>query len=101
MADEIGFIAFYITFFLGVALFASFGGDVVTGSGDVSQVPTLDQSNLTLLSSLLFVLEIVIFFLTLGGLTIFGISALITTSIAILFNILLIYIIAKLVRGGG
>ena len=102
MADNaLGFLMFYFFLFAAVAVFGYYGADDLSLGGEFPEVPTLADDNLTLLDSILFVFDVVIFFFFLQGLTIFGLPAIFSTILAIALNIGLFYVLARLVRGGG
>jgi len=91
----------WLKVFFGVFLLAFYGADDININGDFPDVPTLDGENLTIINSLLFVFEIVIFFFFLQGLGLFGLPVIYATFISLALNIGLLYVLARLVRGGG
>ena len=97
----LGYLIFYFSIFAGVFLLGFYGADSISLTGDFPDVPEIDQDNLTIFSSLLFVFEIVIFFFFLQGLGLFGLPVVVSTLLALGLNTGLLYVLARLVRGGG
>lgn len=97
----LGFLIFYFSVFATVFVLGFYGSDVVTLGGDFPEPPSLQGDNLTLLNSLLFVFDIVVFFFFLQGLTLFGLPVIFSVLISLALNIGLLYVLARLVRGGG
>lgn len=95
------FLIFYFAIFAGVFLLGFYGAPELSLSGEFPDPPTLADDNLTILSSIIFVFEIVIFFFFLQGLTIFGLPVIFATLISLSLNIGLFYVLARLIRGGG
>lgn len=98
---QMSFIITYLVIFVGIGILSNLGISDIGVSDDINAPPTLDDEDLTILSSLLFVFEVIIYYLGLQGLTIVGIPAIYSAGIAIIMNALLIYVLARLVRGGG
>ena len=98
---HLGFLIFYVGIFAAVSLFGFYGAGEIGMGGEFAEPPSLSGENLTLLNSLLFVFELVIFFFFLQGLTIFGLPQHFTVLLSLILNIGLLYVIARLVRGGG
>ena len=99
--NHLGFLMFYFFLFGAVAIFGYYGSDDLGLAGDLPTVPTLAGDDLTLLNSLFFVFDVVVFFFFLQGLTIFGLPVIYSTILSIALNIGLFYVLARLVRGGG
>lgn len=101
--SSLGFIIFFIVFFSTIALFGNLGVNNISLSKEVTAIPNLDDygQDLNILDYLSFVFNIVGYFILLQGLTLLGISSGIAAIIALGFDIGLIYVIARLVRGGG
>lgn len=100
---QIRFIIFYLAFFLTIAYIGGLipsTGLGVTG-GVVGVLPELDQGNLTIISYLIFGFEWAIYFLGLQGLTLAGIPTAYAAILGIVFDVVLVYIVVRLVRGGG
>jgi hypothetical protein len=99
----IKFIIFYLAFFLTIAYLGSqISATAIGVSGaDVSVVPTLDEDNLTILSYLAFGFNLIIYFLGLQGLAVIGIPAGIAAIIGVVLDIVMLYVIVRLARGGG
>lgn len=98
---QMGFIIIYLTLLLGVGLVGQWGYDEVSLSDDLTPPPTLDQSNLTIATFLVFVFDFVVYWLGFQGLAIFGIPAIVAGTIAFLMDTLFLYVIVRLIRGGG
>lgn len=99
----LGFIIFYIVFFSVIATLGTYIPNSAFVNASVSEAPNLNDygSSLTLLDYLDFVFSIVIYFISLQGLTILGINSVVSGIIALGLNVGLIYVVARLVRGGG
>jgi hypothetical protein len=99
---EIPFLVFYISFFLAIAFFATQGFTMV-GTDQVNAPPSLSDygDDLNILSYLSFVFSYLLYFFTLQGLTVYGIPTAYSVLISVPLNIGLVYIILKLIRGGG
>lgn len=94
---ETKFIISYVLFFTGIALFGYYGAMGLDGEL-ASDVPSLPDNELGLFG---YLLDVVAYFFLLGGLVTFGVSAVWAAAIGIVFNIILAYVIARLLRGGG
>jgi len=104
-AGPIKFLIFYVTFFLTVAFIGGIVPDVysigVGGGEGISVLPELDESKLTIVSWIEFAFNWAIYFLGLQGLVILGIPAAIALLIGVLMDTIVIYIVVRLIRGGG
>lgn len=101
---EAQILIMYITFFLVVATLGAMVPVAAVGVGGgepPGAMPTLTDDNLSLLDYLIFVFEIAVYFLFLQGLTVVGIPSAIAVIISIVFNVAMLYAVARLVRGGG
>jgi hypothetical protein len=102
MADgALGYLIFYVAIFATVAILGYYGSDDVGVAGEFPEPPSLSADYLTLIDSLYFVFDIVVFFFFLQGLSFFGMPVIFSTLIALILNTGLLYILARLVRGGG
>ena len=96
---ETGYIVFYTVFFSLVALMGSFSGGIVDSEGaDITAFPTFEGGFFDALS---FPFELAFYFIGLQGLQVVGLSGIWSTILALILNIPMIYVIARLVRGGG
>jgi len=98
--SETGYIFFYVTLFGLVGLIGglSTGTTGLELSEDITSFPEYTGG---ILDALAFPFEVAIYFISLQGLTIFGIGAIFSAFISLIFNVPMIYVIARLVRGGG
>jgi hypothetical protein len=90
-ASEIGFVIFYVAFFTFIALIGASGGAV---DATTAASPLLDSTGVG-------AIDAIVYFLTLQGLTLFGLAALWAAAIGLVLDVTLVYVIARLVRGGG
>lgn len=96
---EIGYIVFYTVFFSLVALMGGFSGGLVEqGGSDITALPTFEGG---FIDALTYPFELAFYFLGLQGLTVLGISATFSTLLSVIFTVPMLYVIARLVRGGG
>lgn len=94
---ETQFIISYVLFFTAIAMFGYYGASGLDGEF-ASDVPSLPDSELGLFG---YLLDMVAYFFLLGGLVSFGVSAVWAAAIALVFNLILAYVVARLLRGGG
>lgn len=96
---ETGYIVFYVVFFGLITLIGSFTGSPVDTSGeDITNVPTFDGG---VVDALLLPFQWIGYIVGLQGLTVFGVSGVASAVFSMLFNVPLIYVVARLARGGG
>ena len=96
---ETGYIVFYTTFFSLVALMGAFSGGIVDSEGgDITAFPVYEGG---IIDAFTFPFEIALYFIGLQGLSVVGLSGIWSTLLSIILNIPMIYVIARLVRGGG
>ncbi|RLD80390.1 MAG: hypothetical protein DRJ15_07120 [Bacteroidetes bacterium] len=94
------FIAFYLGFFITISLLGTYmaNSDVFL-SEDVPGPPTLEGPSF--LDMITFAANVIAYFLLLGGLTIIGLPVWFSSSIGLVLNAILLYVLARLARGGG
>lgn len=97
---ETGYIVFYVTFFGLIALVGGYAGEDIVGvsGGDINNLPTYEGG---FFDALTFPFELAFYFIGLQGLTVLGLSAVWSGLLSLIFNVPMIYVIARLVRGGG
>lgn len=94
------FIAFYLGFFITISLLGTFmTNSGVTLSEEVPRPPLLEGP--TFLDMITFAANTVGYFLLLGGLTVLGLPSWFSSSIGLILNAILLYVMARLARGGG
>lgn len=105
-SNYLGFLIFYAAFYLSVAFFAvQASSDIATSFGvnqDITAPPSLAEiGDPTALDYLGFVINYVLYFFGLQGLTIFGIGAAYAILISVPLTIGFVYGVVSLVRGGS
>ena len=95
---EIGYVMFYLVFFSFIAFLGSQGGAGL--DGELGGLPVLD-SDPGVFSFLGYGFDLVVYFLGLQGLTVLGLSAGVSALVGIVFDGTMLYVIVRLVRGGG
>lgn len=93
------YVAFYLIFISLIAVAGYFGADLSSGA-DISSLPVLDDSP-GLFGTIGYGFEFVGYLLGFQGLTIFGIPSFIALLIAFVLDGLMVYVLIRLVRGGG
>lgn len=97
---ETGYIVFYVTLYSIVALLGSFGAEGLNDDDTITAFPEIEEGG-GFFDALAFPFQIVGYFLTLQGLTIFSISPFIAGILSTILTVPMIYVISRLVRGGG
>ena len=93
------YIAFFLTLYAFIAVIGFFGSDLASGES-LDALPVLDE-DIGLFGTIGYGFELVIYFLGLQGLVLFGIPNFIAGLIALVLDGILIYFLVRLVRGGG
>jgi len=98
--NSLGFIIFYIMFYLGVSFIGVAAASGLGASGDASAVPVLTATP-GVLDYLIFVFDNLAFFFGLQGLTIFGLPAAYAVFLSVPLSAGMLYSLLRLIRGGG
>lgn len=95
---ETGYLVFYTVFFSLVAVMGAFDGAVSSDGADITAFPTFEGG---FLDALAFPFQLAFYFIGLQGLTVVGLAGIWSGLLALILNIPMIYVVARLVRGGG
>ena len=100
---QIKFIAFYFAFFLSVSLLGALVPDGTLGiSSPIPDPPSAAGLGAIVPGAeILFLLTYFVYFFGLQGLTVVGIPVAIAGAISTFFNVILVYVTVRLIRGGG
>lgn len=96
---EAKILAFVLILMGLIGILGYFGSDIASGN-DLDVLPTLDE-DVGLFGTIGYGFEFVGYLFGFQALRIFGVPAIFSTTIAIVINALLMYIIIRLIRGGG
>ena len=97
---NLGFLIFYVTFYTTILVIGQLGYTQFGVVGDVTAPPQMAGSP-GLIDYVLFVFGFLGYFFGLQGLTVFGIPAIYAVLVTIPLTTGLVYVILRLVRGGG
>lgn len=93
------YLAWYLIFVSLIGISGFYGADFASAD-DLKTVPVLDEDP-GLFGGISYAFQLVAYFLAFQGLTVFGVPAIIGGLIGTVTFILLAYVGARLVRGGG
>ena len=94
-----GYVAFYLSFFAIIALLGFLGSDFASGE-ELSALPQLDESP-GLFGTIGYGFEFIGYVIGLQGLVVLGLPIFISTLLALVLDGYMLYVIVRLVRGGG
>jgi hypothetical protein len=101
VASELAYLLFYAGFFFFVVFIANTGMSGVGLSASFVEPPSLGTVAPGILDYLSFTFNYVVYFFSLQGLTIAGLGSLYAALISVPLNIGFVYVVLRLIRGGG